>query len=816
MNKTDFWNLCHTKRIYLDGAMGSNLIKRGMPVGCCPEEWILAHKDIVVDLQREYVDAGTTILYAPTFTANEIKLAEYGLADRHDEINKGLIAVSKEAADGRAYVAADLTMTGKQLRPIGPLDFEELVDVYKKQIRACEEGGADLIVVETMLSLQETRAAVIAAKEVSELPIMATLSFDNDGKTMFGTDAKTAAVTLSALGVSAVGTNCSAGPDMLLPIIEAMASVTDIPIIAKPNAGLPVLDAEGNAIYDMDPDTFACETAKLADAGASLLGGCCGTDPEYIRKLVEATKDIPLPSGKEIKKRFLTSERQTLSFDLIDRFIVVGERINPTGKKKLQEAFRAGDLEMAIRFAEEQEEAGAKILDINVGMSGIDEKELMLRTMEEVMQVSKLPLSIDSSYIEVLESALRRYPGRALVNSVSYEFEKMERLLPVIKKYGAMFILLPVSEEGLPKSLEEKIDNIEKILERAYALGFSKRDIVVDGLVATVGANAVAGIETIETIRYCKENGLATICGLSNISFGLPERKYVNTAFLCMAMQAGLTMAIANPGQDLLMNCMAAVDLLLNKKDAGDAYLKRITRYKELHPEGDAPAASGAAPAPKPVSNPLEEGKTPIQIAILKGKKNKVKDLVQEALGGGASPKEILDTELMPAITEVGDLYDKGIFFLPQLIGGAETMKLAIEVIEPLLLNSGTSRKLPTIVIATVKGDVHDIGKNLVALMLKNFGFDIIDLGKDVPREVIVQTAIDHNASVIALSALMTTTMQEMRHVIEYAREKGVTAKVIIGGAVITQEYADEIGADGYATDAADAVRVAKNLLGIE
>ncbi|MBE5847596.1 MAG: 5-methyltetrahydrofolate--homocysteine methyltransferase [Lachnospiraceae bacterium] len=816
MNKIEFLNLCRSKRVYLDGAMGSNLIKRGMPVGCCPEEWILEHKDVVVQLQREYVDAGTNILYAPTFTANAIKLAEYGLADRHDEINKGLMAVSKEAAGDRAYVAADLTMTGKQLKPIGPLDFEELVDVYKKQILACIEGGADLVVVETMLSLQETRAAVIAAKEVCDLPIMATLSFDNDGKTMFGTDAKTAAVTLSALGVSAVGTNCSAGPDMLLPIIRAMVSVTDIPIIAKPNAGLPVLDPDGNAVYDMDPDTFACETAKLAEAGAAILGGCCGTDPEYIGKLVEATKDIPLPPAKEIRKRFLTSERQTLSFDLNDRFIVVGERINPTGKKKLQEAFRAGDLDMAIRFAEEQEEAGAKILDINVGMSGIDEKELMLRTMEEVMQVSKLPLSLDSSYIDVLESALRRYPGRALVNSVSYEHEKIERLLPVIKKYGAMFILLPVSEEGLPKSLEEKIGTIEKILERAYALGFTKQDIVVDGLVATVGANAAAGTETIETIRYCRENGLATICGLSNISFGLPERKYVNTAFLCMAMQAGLTMAIANPGQDLLMNCMAAVDLLLNKKDAGDAYLKRIERFKELHPEGDIIVPSSSA-APKPVkSDDNGDSKSEIHTAILKGKKKAIKELVEKELRSGRSPKAILDEELMPAITEVGDLYDKGIFFLPQLIGGAETMKLAIEVIEPLLLSSDQSRKLPTIVIATVKGDVHDIGKNLVALMLKNFGFDIIDLGKDVPREVIVQTAIERNASVIALSALMTTTMQEMRHVIEYAKEKGVTAKVIIGGAVITQEYADEIGADGYATDAADAVRVAKNLLGIE
>ncbi|MDE6738344.1 MAG: homocysteine S-methyltransferase family protein, partial [Lachnospiraceae bacterium] len=413
------------------------------------------------------------------------------------------------------------------------------------------EAGADLLVVETMMSLQETRAALIAAKEVCDLPVMATMTFESDGRTLYGTDAITAAVVLESLGADAVGTNCSTGPDKMVDVVRSMAAVTTIPIIAKPNAGLPSLDEKGNTVYDMEAEEFGICMKALVEAGAAIIGGCCGTTPEHIRSLRRHTGDIQIVHRRPSDMRFLTSERQTVSFGLSDNFIIVGERINPTGKKKLQEQLRAGNMDMVVDFAEEQEACGAGILDINMGMSGVNEKELMLKAIETVGGITSLPLSLDSSHVDVLEAALRRYPGRALINSISYEKAKLDALLPIAKKYGAMFVLLPLSDEGLPKNLDEKIDIIEKIQTRAYELGMRQEDIVVDGLVTTVGANKNAAVETLQTIRYCKQNGLATICGLSNISFGLPERSFVNAAFLTMAIQAGLTMAIANPSQDL-------------------------------------------------------------------------------------------------------------------------------------------------------------------------------------------------------------------------------------------------------------------------
>ena len=819
MTKKEFQKICSEKIIYLDGATGSNLIRRGMPAGVCPESWILAHPHIMKELQTEYVEAGSHIVYAPTFTSNRIKLAEYGLDDQIEEINRALVAISRQAADGRAYVAGDLTMTGRQLAPMGTLTFEELIMVYKEQISYCVEAGVDLLVVETMMSLQECRAALIAAKEVCDLPVMVTMTFETDGRSLFGTDARTAAVVLESLGAAAIGANCSTGPDKMAEIIREMAEVTTIPLIAKPNAGLPSLAEDGSTVYDMDADTFGREMVQLVEAGASILGGCCGTAPDYIRELVINTKDLPVKVRERQERRYLSSERQTLSFGLEDSFIIVGERINPTGKKKLQAQLREGNLDMVLTFAQEQEACGAGVLDINMGMSGIDEKEMMLQVITEVPGVTSLPLAIDSSHVEVLEAALRQYPGRALINSISLEQVKFEKLLPLAQKYGAMFILLPLSDAGLPKTMEEKIEIIEKITARAYELGMKKEDIVVDGLVTTVGANPGAALETLETIRYCKERGLATICGLSNISFGLPERSFVNTAFLTMAIQSGLTMAIANPSQDLLVNSAFASDLLLQKESADIRYIERMNTWKEAHPQRKEDTAQSVTPTIKKEEIVFKQEMSPlerIREAVLKGNKRRIVDLTKKALSDGTEPREILDNALLPGINEVGELFDQGKYFLPQLIAGAEAMKLAIEYLEPLLLKDGTQEALPTVVIATVKGDIHDIGKNLVALMLKNHGFHVIDLGKDVPREKIIEEAEKSGASVIALSALMTTTMQEMRHVISYAKEKGSKAKIIIGGAVITQDYADEIGADGYSADAAEAVKLTRKILGLE
>ncbi len=818
MNREEFQALIKEHPIFLDGATGSNLQKKGMPVGVCPEKWILENPEKLIELQRAFIDAGTNIVYAPTFTANRIKLREYGLENQVREMNHALVALSREAAGDRALVAADITMTGEQLSPMGKLDFEELVDVYKEQITCAMEAGADLLVVETMMSLQETRAAVIAAKEVTDAAIMATMTFESDGRTLYGTDAVTAAVVLESLGVAAVGTNCSTGPDKMVEVVRSMAQVTSIPIIAKPNAGLPSLDENGDTVYDMDEETFAREMRQVVEAGASIVGGCCGTTPDYIRALHQSVSQMPLVRRSAPSSRFLTSERATVAFGLDDPFMIVGERINPTGKKKLQAELREGSLEMVADFAQQQEECGAQILDVNMGMSGIDEKQMMLRAIETVSGVSNLPLSLDSSHVDVLEAALRRYPGRALINSISYEKAKFEALLPIARKYGAMFILLPLSDEGLPKDLAEKIAIIEKIKDKALELGMRKEDIVVDGLVATVGANKNAALETLETIRYCKQNGLATICGLSNISFGLPERSYVNAAFLTMAIQAGLTMAISNPSQELLVCSAFASDLLLNKEGADIRYIELMDAVKEKREAaGETTKKETGIVLSKGVGKAESSGSImdKLYTDVMKGKKERIVADTKQAVEEGNDPREILDNVLLKAINEVGTLFDSGKYFLPQLIASAETMKQSIEYLEPLLATNTDTKDMPTVVIATVEGDIHDIGKNLVALMLKNYGFHVIDLGKDVPKEKIIEAAKEHNAQVIALSALMTTTMQQMRNVIDYAKEKQVDSKIIIGGAVITQDYADEIGADGYSKDAAEAVRLTKRILDI-
>ena len=809
MTREEFQGLLKGYPIYLDGATGSNLLKRGMPAGVCPEEWILEHKEVMVQLQKEFVEAGSNIIYAPTFSANSVKLKEYGLADEIGRMNRDLVAASREASGGRCLVAGDLTMTGEQLAPIGTMDFDELVDIYKEQIGYLLQAGVDLLVVETMMSLQESRAALIAAKESCDLPVMVTMTFESDGRTLYGTDAKTAAIVLESLGASAIGANCSTGPDKMVEIIRTMAEVTSVPIIAKPNAGLPSLDADGNTVYDMESDDFAEGMAKLVEAGASILGGCCGTTPEFIGKLHQRTQGLKTIQREKPWKRYLTSERKTVEFGLDDNFIIVGERINPTGKKKLQSTLREGDLDMVLQFAKEQEACGAGILDINVGMSGIDEKQMMLAVLEEVAGVTSLPLAIDSSHVDVLEAALRRYPGRALINSISYEKAKLESLLPLAKKYGAMFILLPLSDKGLPKDLDERKEIIHKIADKAQELGMDKRDVVVDGLVATVGANKEAAKETLETIRYCKEMGYATICGLSNISFGLPERGYVNSVFLTMAVKEGLTMAIANPSQELLVSSAFAADLLLAKPESDIRYIGK------MNDRGDKAQTQDAVLQEKEKASPKEEAAYKVKEDVLKGNRKKIVEDTKKALEWGIQPVEILDDCLLPAINEVGDFFDKGKYFLPQLIAGAEAMKTAIEYLEPLLEQTSGKKEMPVVVIATVEGDIHDIGKNLVALMLKNYGFKVIDLGKDVPKEQIIEAAKEHHASVIALSALMTTTMQEMKEVIAYAREQKVEAKIIIGGAVITQDYADEIGADGYSKDAADAVKLTRRILQI-
>lgn len=837
MTREELYKRIEERPLILDGATGSNLQKAGMPTGVCPELWIMEHEEALIRLQEEYVEAGTDILYAPTFSGNREKLKEYGLSDRTEEINKRLVAISKKAAKDRALVAGDMTMTGVALEPVGPMKLEELIDIYKEQARCLFEAGVDLFVVETMMSLAETRAAVIAIREVCDLPVMTSMTFQEDGRTLYGTDPVTAVVVLQSIGADVIGVNCSTGPEQMLPVVRKMKEYADVPLLVKPNAGLPEL-VEGETIYPMSAEEFASFGPAFVEAGAGLLGGCCGTTPEHIAQLAGRVRGLATVPPENRHPIMLASERKSQEILPDGPFLIIGERINPTGKKRLQQELREGRLDLVEEMAEEQEELGAHILDINMGTNGIDEKEMMLKAIQKVSMVSDLPLCIDTSYVEVMEAALRAYPGRALVNSVSMEKEKVEKLLPLVRKYGAMFILLPLSDKGLPKSPEEKKELIHQLLARVAACGIGKNRIIVDGLVTTVGANKQAALETLETIRYCKEElGLCTAVGLSNISFGLPERSYVNGAFAAMAIQNGLTMAIANPSNDLLMGLACAADLLKDKPQADETYITRVQQIKErqtfaAHTSGNVPAGAGATEqqmaagtgrqqaASEASSGTLDSGaktaasaQTPVFEAVLKGRKNGIVEKVQEELARGTAAKDILDGQLIPAINEVGRLFDVQAYFLPQLIASANAMKEAIGYLEPLLQEGGDTDEKPVIVIATVEGDIHDIGKNLVALMLKNYGYQVYDLGKDVPAEKIIAAAEEYGASIIALSALMTTTMMRMKDTIRLRNEKKMDVRVIIGGAVTTQSFADEIGADGYSKDAAEAVKLVQSLL---
>lgn len=816
MTKEQFRTLLNQKILVLDGATGTNLQKAGMPTGVCPEKWVLEHPDVLVNLQMDYINAGSNIIYASTFSGNRIKLEEYGLEKELDEVNKKLVSLSKEAVAKtgyRAYIAGDLTMTGRQLYPIGTMQLEELIDVYKEQIKSLVEAGVDLLVIETMMSLAEARAALIAAKEICDLPVIVSMTYNEDGRTLYGTDPATAVVVLQSLGADAIGVNCSTGPEEMVPLVESMARYSNIPILAKPNAGMPEL-VDGETVYAMTPEEFAESGRKLVAAGASLVGGCCGTTKEHITALAQMVRLMKVPEISNKKRRLLASERQMLEIDMDGKFLVVGERINPTGKKMLQQQLREGNLDLVIQMAEEQEEKGAAVLDINVGMNGIDEDAMMQKIIYEVTSTVNLPLCIDSSHVDVIEHALRIYPGRALINSISLEKEKLEKLLPIAKQYGAMFVLLPLSDEGLPKDIGEKKQIIQTIYDKALQLGFVKEDIVVDGLVTTVGANKKAALETLETISYCKnEMQLATICGLSNISFGLPERGFVNTAFLTMAIANGLTMAIANPSQELLMNAAYASDLLIDKGGADVRYIENVKPIAMGMNGVKGQPDNNKSEEQASVSGKVSTNRSKLYENVLKGNKRTMIEDVKAFLAEGNEPQAVIEEHLIPAINEVGVLFDKKKYFLPQLISSAEAMELAISYVEPLLPKKEDEGEMSTVVMATVEGDIHDIGKNLVVLMLKNYGYRVIDLGKDVPKEQIIETAINENAAIIGLSALMTTTMMKMKDVVEYAKKKKIDTKVMIGGAVITQSFADEIGADGYAKDAAEACRVVEQLL---
>lgn len=815
--------------LLLDGATGSNLMKAGLAVGASPERFVLEHPEVMIDLQRRYVEAGSRILYAPTFSGNRIKLAEYGMEHQGEEMTKRLVEISRRAAGDRAMVAGNMTMTGRQLYPIGSMRLEELIEIYAEQAQWLVKAGVDCFAVETMISLAEMRACVLAIKQVSSLPIMATMTFAETGRTFFGETAEAVAAVLDGLDVAALGVNCSTGPDRMLPLIRQMAILTGKPLIAKANAGLPKLDNEGNTYYDMDAAAFARYGKMLAEAGAAVLGGCCGTDPSYIAALHEAVADIRL-QPREAPAAVFASASKVLQFSADRPFIIVGERINPTGKKRLRAELAQGSFEYVKELAREQQADGADILDINMGMEGIDEEQSFLRAIREVSMVSDLPLSLDSSHTSVLEAGLRHYIGRALINSVSLEGDKMHRIFPLAKRYGAICVLLPIGPQGLPRSLVEKKEMIRELIDTAISYGLHKSQLVVDALVSTIGADPTAARQVVDVIRYCHDElAVKTIVGLSNISFGLPQRGVINHTFLTMCMTAGLTMAIANPSVQELQTAAVTTDMLLCKEGADLRYIERMQRLQAAGlPETaiTGTVASGTVVSGTAASGTITTADA-VQAAVkqqpdqglrlyedvLKGNRSVAAEHAAEALRAGLPAEQLLEQYLLPAINEVGRLFENKTYFLPQLIGSAEAMKNAIAVLEPQLQRSGDGASRKTVVIATVKGDIHDIGKNLVALMLKNHGYRVIDLGKDVDTEEIIAAAKREQADIIGLSALMTTTMQEMARVVERAQQEAVSSQVIIGGAVTTAEFADEIGADGYSQDAQEAVRLVERLL---
>ena len=787
--------------IILDGAMGTELQSRGMPEGVCPELWCLDNKECIQSVHEDYLLSGADIIYTSTFGANRFKLSQYGATDVAG-INHELVLLARECAGENGLVAGDIGPTGRFIEPFGEVGFEEAVKVFKEQARGLIEGGVDLLVIETMIDIQEARAALIAVKELSEIFTMVTMTYEDAGRTLNGTDPVSALITLQSLGADAVGCNCSAGPDGMIPLIKAMKPYARVPLIAKPNAGLPKL-RQGKAFFDMGPVDFSAYAREFVSAGVHLIGGCCGTTAEHIRALKEQTAGLAPDESAAKSLSAVSSARKSVIFSDGSPLIIIGERINPTGKKDLQAELLQGRTALARTYARQQCSNGADLLDVNVGMPGIDEVAAITQVVRDLSRSMDAPLSIDSSVLEAIEAALRIYPGRALINSISGEQHKLDGLLKIAKKYGAMFILLPLGGKKLPKTAEERIFLIENIFSAAREYGFTKDDIIVDALTLTVSADPSAAVETLKTIRWCAgQFGCRTVLGLSNVSFGLPERKWLNAAFLAMASTNGLTHAIANPGSEELMNIKRASDVLAARDSQAKTYIDHFSL-----PVQDVQGTSRDRKTPEDISPGQRVYNTVIQ-----GNRDEVVIVLDKALEHGISPQAIVNEHMIPAIREVGDLYDKKIYFLPQLISSAETMKRAVEYLEPRMEeHERLAAKKGKIILATVKGDIHDIGKNIVALMLKNYGFEVIDLGKDVPHEDIIEAIVSHQPDIVGLSALMTTTMVNMKETIDHARAQGLTCSFMVGGAVVTRAYAEAIGAH-YAKDGVDAVRLAETL----
>ncbi|MDL2266419.1 homocysteine S-methyltransferase family protein [Desulfovibrio sp. OttesenSCG-928-G15] len=791
-------------RLLFDGAMGTMLQKRGLGPGEEPERFCLEQPDVLVSIHREYALAGSDVLTTCTFGGSPFKLPA-GLETR--DFNKRMARMAREAAasitDRQVFVAGSVGPSGSFLRPLGDMAFEDMVRGFQEQILGLMDGGVDCILAETQFDIAEARAIVVAARRAGRCPVAVSMTYE-EGKTLTGSGVEVCVATLANLGVDLIGINCSAGPVEMRPAIAHMVAASPVPILVQPNAGLPVLQ-DGVTSFPLQPQAFAEYTAEFAKAGVQAVGGCCGTTPEHIAALKKAIQGMPLPGARPVREGIAVSSRSLLvSIGKDEAFRIIGERINPTGKKQLSAELQAGEYATALRFAEEQTLAGADILDVNVGAPMVDEVRCLPDLVSRLCTQGALPLSLDSSNMDAIEQALALYPASALVNSISGEEGRLERLGPLCRDYGSPFILLPLKGKELPVKASERIAIVEDLLARMEALHIPRSLALVDALVLTVSSSPEAGRECLAFIRYCTEQlRLPVTCGLSNISFGLPARELVNGAFFSLAAGAGMRSCIANPSTGRIAEAKDAVNLLLGHDEGAESFVGRYTSWTSG--QGGAQAGSVAAAGGAQVAATLEN-------AVIHGRTQEVGALVQTALDAKEDPFAIVSGRLIPAIMQVGEKYEKKEYFLPQLIRSAETMQKAFALLRPLLETGTQKTERPVIVLATVEGDIHDIGKNIVNLMLANYGFDVVDAGKSVPAEQIVEQAIARGAKLIGLSALMTTTMVRMADTVALLKEKGADIPVMVGGAVVTPEYAKTIGAH-YAKDAVEAVRVARDLL---